>query len=147
VNGETGKVVIGTLAFAGVDARGWSASTMEVSPYLTGELGVGDELELRGPIGGYFTWRTGDGGPLLLIAGGSGLVPLMAMLRHRAANGSTVDGRLLVSSRSPADVLSAPNLQPRQPTVGSPSTTHSRARRPLPGRGSPGGSTRRCCAR
>ena len=77
----------------------------EVSPYLTGELGVGDELELRGPIGGYFTWRTRDGGPLLLIAGGSGLVPLMAMLRHRAANASTVDARLLVSSRSPADVL------------------------------------------
>jgi hypothetical protein len=67
----------------------------EVSPYLTGELGVGDELELRGPIGGYFTWRARDGGPLLLIAGGSGLVPLMAMLRHRTANASIVDARLL----------------------------------------------------
>ena len=57
----------------------------EVSPYLTDELRVGEELELRGPIGGYFNWRRQDGGPLLLIAGGSGLVPLMAMLRHRAA--------------------------------------------------------------
>ena len=77
----------------------------EVSAYLTGELDVGDELELRGPIGGYFTWRIRDGGPLLLIARGSGLVPLMAMLRHRAANASTVDARLLVSSRSRADVF------------------------------------------
>ena len=57
----------------------------EVSPYLTEGLRPGDELELRGPIGGYFNWRSDDGGPLLLIAGGSGLVPLMAMLRHRAA--------------------------------------------------------------
>jgi ferredoxin-NADP reductase len=57
----------------------------EVSPYLTDELGPGDELELRGPIGGYFVWRSQDGGPLLLVAGGSGIVPLMAMVRHRAA--------------------------------------------------------------
>src|SRR4051794_16981893 len=65
----------------------------EVSPYLTDELRPGDELELRGPIGGYFVWRSEDGGPLLLIAGGSGLVPLMAMLRHRAAHSSTADTR------------------------------------------------------
>jgi ferredoxin-NADP reductase len=77
----------------------------EVSPYLTEELRVGDELELRGPIGGYFNWRSADGGPLLLIAGGSGLVPLMAMLRHRAATASTVDARLLLSARSLEDVL------------------------------------------
>jgi ferredoxin-NADP reductase len=77
----------------------------EVSPYLTDELGPGDELELRGPIGGYFVWRVHDGGPLLLIAGGSGLVPLMAMLRHRAAHSSTVDTRLLLSARSADDVL------------------------------------------
>jgi ferredoxin-NADP reductase len=77
----------------------------EVSPYLTGELRVGDEIELRGPIGGHFTWRADDGGPLLLVAGGSGLVPLMAMLRHRAARSSTVDTRLLVSARSLEDVL------------------------------------------
>ena len=77
----------------------------EVSPYLTDELGPGDELELRGPIGGYFAWRSQDGGPLLLVAGGSGLVPLMAMVRHRAAHASTVDTRLLLSARSPDDVL------------------------------------------
>jgi ferredoxin-NADP reductase len=77
----------------------------EVSPYLTDVLRPGDELELRGPIGGYFTWRVEDEGPLLLIAGGSGLVPLMAMLRHRSLRGSTVDTRLLLSSRSATDVL------------------------------------------
>src|SRR6185503_14987594 len=57
----------------------------EVSSYLCGELREGDAIELRGPIGGYFVWRATDGGPLMLIAGGSGIVPLMAMLRHRAA--------------------------------------------------------------
>ena len=77
----------------------------EVSPYLTDELRPGDQLELRGPIGGYFTWDTGDGGPLLLLAGGSGLVPLMAMLRHRAAVTSTVEATLLVSARAWDDVL------------------------------------------
>ena len=60
----------------------------EVSPYLTEELRVGDKLELRGPIGGYFVWEASLGGPLLLVAGGSGIVPLMAMIRHRAAVGS-----------------------------------------------------------
>ena len=77
----------------------------EVSPYLTDELRPGDQLELRGPIGGYFTWDTGDGGPLLLLAGGSGVVPLMAMLRHRAATTSTVEATLLVSARAWDDVL------------------------------------------
>ena len=82
----------------------------EVSPYLTEVLQSGDDLELRGPIGGYFNWRVEDGGPLLLIAGGSGLVPLMSMLRHRAARGSTVDTRLLLSARSAGDVLYADEL-------------------------------------
>ncbi|EHN09288.1 Flavodoxin reductases (ferredoxin-NADPH reductases) family 1 [Patulibacter medicamentivorans] len=77
----------------------------EVSPYLVDELRVGDQFELRGPIGGPFTWSVADGGPLLLIAGGSGLVPLMAMLRHRAARGSTIDARALVSVRGPGDLL------------------------------------------
>jgi ferredoxin-NADP reductase len=77
----------------------------EVSPYLTEELREGDELELRGPVGGHFTWRVDDGGPLLMIAGGSGVVPLMAMLRHRAARGSEVDTRMLVSARSVPDIL------------------------------------------
>src|SRR5881296_3891715 len=59
----------------------------EVSPYLVGELQPGDKLELRGPVGGYFVWTVEVGGPVLLVAGGSGVVPLMAMLRHRVASG------------------------------------------------------------
>src|SRR5213083_2341100 len=77
----------------------------EVSPYLTDELRAGDKMELRGPIGGYFVWEANMGGPLLLVAGGSGIVPLMAMIRHRAAAGSTVATRLLYSSRSFEDVI------------------------------------------
>ena len=77
----------------------------EVSPYLTEELRAGDKLELRGPIGGYFVWEAQMGGPLLLVAGGSGIVPLMAMIRHRAAAGSSVATRLLYSSRSLEDVI------------------------------------------
>ena len=77
----------------------------EVSPYLTEELRAGDELELRGPIGGYFVWEPADGGPLLLLAGGSGVVPLRAILRHRERTGSDVPVRLLYSSRSWEDVI------------------------------------------
>jgi ferredoxin-NADP reductase len=77
----------------------------EVSPYLAGEARVGDQFELRGPIGGYFVWTAALGGPLLLIAGGSGMVPLMAMLRHRAAAGSGVPARLLYSSRGADDII------------------------------------------
>ena len=82
----------------------------EVSPYLTTVLQEGDELELRGPIGAHFTWRVETGGPLLLVGGGSGLVPLMSMLRHRAALGSDVDTRLLVSARARQDLLYAEEL-------------------------------------
>jgi ferredoxin-NADP reductase len=78
----------------------------EVSSHLTGSLRVADGLELRSPIGGPSTWRVDDDGPLLLVADGSGLVPLMAMLRHRAARSSTIHTPLLLSTRSPADVLS-----------------------------------------
>ena len=77
----------------------------EVSPYLTDELRTGDQLELRGPIGGYFTWQAADGGPLVLIAGGSGLVPLMAMLRHRDAATDEIAVHLLVSARTLPAVL------------------------------------------
>jgi ferredoxin-NADP reductase len=77
----------------------------EVSPYLTEELRIGDGLELRGPIGGYFVWDAAMGGPLVLIAGGSGIVPLMAMIRHRAAVGSIAPARLLYSSRSLEEVI------------------------------------------
>jgi ferredoxin-NADP reductase len=77
----------------------------EVSPYLANELRPGDQLELRGPIGGYFVWRESLGGPLLLIGGGSGIVPLRAMLRHHVAIGSTVPVRMLYSARSMEDVI------------------------------------------
>jgi ferredoxin-NADP reductase len=77
----------------------------EVSPYLTEDVRPGDEFEVRGPIGGYFVWDGPDGGPLMLLAGGSGIVPLRAMLRHRARLGSSVPARLLYSSRSWADVI------------------------------------------
>ncbi len=77
----------------------------EVSPYLTDELRQGDEIELRGPIGGYFVWDPEDESPLLLVAGGSGIVPLRAMLRHRRLVRSEVPLRLLYSSRSLSDVI------------------------------------------
>ena len=85
----------------------------EVSPYLVDELRAGDTLELRGPIGGYFAWSVSDGGPLMLVAGGSGIVPLMAMLRHRAAalagrsvaERQAVPARLLYSSRTWDEVI------------------------------------------
>lgn len=77
----------------------------EVSPYLHDVLVTGDQLEVRGPIGGYFVWDVALGGPLLLVGGGSGVVPLMAMLRHRAAQHATLPARLLYSSRSVDDVI------------------------------------------
>jgi ferredoxin-NADP reductase len=77
----------------------------EVSPYLVDELRRGDRLELRGPIGGYFVWEASLGGPLLLLAGGSGVVPLRAMLRHRVAGDSTVPVRLLYSARTFDEVI------------------------------------------
>ncbi|HBY98728.1 MAG: ferredoxin reductase [Ardenticatenaceae bacterium] len=77
----------------------------EVSSYMHDVLVVGDQIEVRGPIGGYFVWEATPGGPLLLIAGGSGVVPLMAMIRHRAAAGAAVPTRLLYSVRTPEDVI------------------------------------------
>ena len=77
----------------------------EVSPYLVGELRPGDELELRGPVGGYFVWEEVFGGPLLLVGGGSGVVPLRAMLRHHHAVHSPVPVRLLYSARSLDEVI------------------------------------------
>jgi ferredoxin-NADP reductase len=81
----------------------------EVSPYLTDDLRVGDRVELRGPIGGYFVWdprdRKTEASPLLLVAGGSGVVPLMAMIRDRAESPNRVPARLLYSSHSYEDVI------------------------------------------
>jgi ferredoxin-NADP reductase len=83
----------------------------EVSPYLAEELRVGDKLELRGPIGGYFVWDAQQGGPLLLVGGGSGVVPLVSMLRHRAAVAPSVPARLLYSARSLDDVIYRAELE------------------------------------
>jgi ferredoxin-NADP reductase len=83
----------------------------EVSPYLTRELREGDEIEVRGPIGGYFVWEPGGEDPLQLVAGGSGIVPLMAMIRHRAATGDRTPTRLVYSSRRIDEVLYAGELE------------------------------------
>ena len=84
----------------------------EVSTYLADEVRAGDELELRGPIGGWFVWDAARAAaPLLLVAGGSGVVPLAAMLRHRAAAGGELPARLLLSARSLADVYYRDELE------------------------------------
>jgi ferredoxin-NADP reductase len=113
----------------------------EVSPYLTDELRVGDRIELRGPIGGYFVWDVATGGPLLLVGGGSGIVPLRAMLRHRAAALGTADAdarhhipaRLLYSSRRWDEVIyrdELAKLVEADPTL---EVTLTLTREPLPG--------------
>ena len=83
----------------------------EVSPFLHDIAVVGDRIEVRGPIGGYFVWHADLGGPLLLVAGGSGIVPLMAMIRHRAATTPRPATRLLYSSRTPDDIIYADELR------------------------------------
>jgi ferredoxin-NADP reductase len=77
----------------------------EVSPFLDDVVVPGDRLEVRGPIGGYFVWEVALGGPLLLVAGGSGVVPLMAMARHRARSGMSIPTRLLFSSRTFDEII------------------------------------------
>jgi ferredoxin-NADP reductase len=83
----------------------------EVSPYLTQGVAVGDRLELRGPIGGWFVWRAEQTEPIQLVAGGSGIVPLMAMIRSRVATGSSAPFRLLYSVREPGAVLYTDELE------------------------------------
>jgi ferredoxin-NADP reductase len=83
----------------------------EVSPYLTEEAGPGDVMEIRGPVGGYFVWDPDPGGPVLLVGGGSGVVPLMAMARQRAAAGDDVPVHLLYSARSWEDVIFRDELE------------------------------------
>ena len=84
----------------------------EVSPYLVDEARVGDQIEVRGPIGGYFVWDGDEPEPVLLVAGGSGVVPLMAMARHRARIGSETPMRLVYSSRTWGDVIYRDELEP-----------------------------------
>jgi ferredoxin-NADP reductase len=100
----------------------------EVSPYLTQELAVGDRLELRGPLGGWFVWRTEQTEPIQLIAGGSGIVPLMAMIRSRAASGSSAPFRLLYSVRDPGAVFYRDELQKRSENDHSPTLTYAYTR-------------------
>ncbi len=85
----------------------------EVSPYLTDEARAGDQLEVRGPVGGYFVWDPQRGGPVLLVAGGSGVVPLMAMIRARDTAGSDAETRLLLSSRGWEDAIYRDELEQR----------------------------------
>ena len=85
----------------------------EVSPYLTDTLEVGDQVELRGPVGGWFVWRATAPSPVLLVAGGSGVVPLMAMVRARSAAGARQPFRLIYSVRTPEDELYADELRRR----------------------------------
>ena len=89
----------------------------EVSPYLTETLEPGDDLELRGPIGGYFVWHESLGGPLLLVGGGSGVAPLRAMLRHHRATASEVPARLLYSVRTRADLIYGAELADYDTTI------------------------------
>jgi ferredoxin-NADP reductase len=104
----------------------------EVSSYLVGELRRGDSLELRGPIGGYFVWEPRMGGPLLLVAGGSGIVPLMAMLRHREASRAVVAARLIYSSRSWEEIIYREELD-RLTSGDSTRVTHTLTRSQPPG--------------
>jgi ferredoxin-NADP reductase len=104
----------------------------EVSPYLAGELAPGDAFEIRGPVGGHFTWAAGEPGPLLLVAGGVGLVPLMSMLRHRAAQADAVQAHLLLSARSADDVLYRDELETLEPHEGL-RVAHTYTREPPPG--------------
>ena len=98
-------------------APGWVELTVEriedgeVSPYLTGEALPGDRLEVRGPVGGYFVWDPDPGGPALLVGGGSGVVPLMSMIRQRAADGDDVPTRLIYSARTWDDVIYREELE------------------------------------
>jgi ferredoxin-NADP reductase len=108
----------------------------EVSAYLVDELREGDKLELRGPIGGHFVWSVSDGGPLMLVGGGSGIVPLMSMLRHRALAAESVrraiSARLLYSSRSWNELIYRDELAQLAEADDSLQVVHTLTREPPP---------------
>ena len=107
---------------------------------------MGDEVEVRGPIGGYFVWEVAMGGPLLLVAGGSGVVPLMAMLRHRAAVRATTPVRLLYSVTGSGGLIYRDELAARQAAEEGLEVIYTFTRiQPLGGRGTRGGLTAPCC--
>lgn len=114
---EDGYQAVRSYSIASAPAGGTLVITVErlgdgeVSPYLVDELHAGDKLELRGPIGGYFVWDAALGGPLLLVGGGSGIVPLMAILRERAAVGSDAAVRVLASWRTAGDIIYRDELE------------------------------------
>ena len=101
----------GGISHGGIELTVQKVDDGEVSPYLASVLKVGDPVELRGPVGGWFVWRPTDTAPVLLVAGGSGIVPLMAMIRARQAAASRVPFRLIYSARTPADVIYANELR------------------------------------
>jgi ferredoxin-NADP reductase len=105
----------------------------EVSPYFHDVLVEGDRVELRGPIGGYFVWEPGMGGPLLLVGGGSGVVPLMAMLRARRAAGDTTPAALLYSSRRVEDIIYLDELRELAAAPDGPVVAHTLTRGQPPG--------------
>jgi ferredoxin-NADP reductase len=111
LTGEDGYQAQRSYSIASPAEDTWVALTVErvgngeVSPYLVDEIRMGDQFELRGPIGGYFVWTVARGGPLCLIAAGSGIAPLMAMLRHRDRQITRVPAVLLHSSRNLEDVI------------------------------------------
>jgi ferredoxin-NADP reductase len=105
----------------------------EVSPYLVDVLADEDQLELRGPIGGYFVWDTDMEGPLLLVGGGSGICPLMAMIRHRAARESRVPTRLVYSSRSVEDIIYRQEFEQRVAQADGLEVFHTLTRSQPPG--------------
>jgi ferredoxin-NADP reductase len=105
----------------------------EVSPFLHEVVVPGDRLEVRGPIGGYFVWEASLGGPLLLIAGGSGVVPLMAMARHRARAGMTIATGLLFSSRGYDEIIYRDELDRLAATGDGFEVVHTLTRRQPPG--------------
>jgi len=105
----------------------------EASEFLHDTVVVGDRLEVRGPIGGYFVWDEALGGPLFLIGGGSGVVPLMAMVRHRARAGSSLPARLLVSSRGPDEIIYRDELDRLAATRDGFEVVHTLTRQQPPG--------------
>jgi ferredoxin-NADP reductase len=136
---EDGYQTERSYSIASAPEARWLALTVErlddgeVSPYLVGELQAGDKLELRGPIGGYFVWRAGQKRPLLLVAGGSGVVPLMAMLRHRASASPDTPARLLYSSRSLEDVMYRAELERLSSARDGPEVRYTLTRSQPPG--------------
>jgi ferredoxin-NADP reductase len=105
----------------------------EVSPYLVSELVVGDRIELRGPVGGYFVWEPSQGGPLQLIAGGSGLVPLMSILRSQTGASAMTPTRLLASARSWDELIYRDELEKLSGRLGSFEVVYTLTRSQPPG--------------